>query len=271
MMVDMHTHSEFSHDSVCPIEDMARAQAARGTTAFAVTDHFDTQFYEAWGDIYTPIARAHNAVTALRARDDLGVKVLFGVEISEGFWFPDVYRRVMEEHDYDVVIGSVHAVKYGDLRTPYSMIDFSTWSTAELYAYMDAYFDEIQMMFDTVDFDVLAHLTCPLRYINGKYHGGVELARYMPRIKHILKRTIDSGKALEVNTSSWTTLHDWMPPADVLRMYRDMGGRLITLASDAHVAENASIHFGEAVAELKALGFEDMYYYEQRKPHPIKL
>lgn len=271
MIADMHTHSMYSHDSVCPIADMLAAQRERGTDIFAVTDHFDTQFYELWGDIFTPIARAHDEVMALRTRDDRGVTVLTGVEISEGFWFPDVYQRVMEQNDYDVVIGSVHAVKYGDLRTPYSMIDFSTWSEEELYAYMDCYFDEVLTMFDTIDFDILAHLNCPLRYINGKYHRGIELARFMPKIERILRLTIERDKALELNTSSWEVLGDWMPPTDVIRMYRDMGGRLITLASDAHVAERASVHFEQAVSALKALGFVQIYYYRERRPYALDL
>ena len=72
--------------------------------------------------------------------------------------------------DYDVVIGSVHLVKYKDLTCAYSGIDFSKLKEETIIEYLDAYFDDVLTMIETTDFDILAHLTCPLRYIKGKYN-----------------------------------------------------------------------------------------------------
>ena len=64
---DMHTHSEYSHDSVCPIEDMCAAQVEKGTNVMAVTDHADIFDYCNY-DIYTPIKKAYETVKKLNEK-----------------------------------------------------------------------------------------------------------------------------------------------------------------------------------------------------------
>ena len=70
---------------------------------------------------------------------------------------------------YDVILGSVYCVKYKDFETPYSGIVFSEFTNEQIYSYMDSYFNDMLEMITTTDFDVLAHMTCPIRYITGKY------------------------------------------------------------------------------------------------------
>ena len=270
MRADMHTHSVSSHDSVCRIEDMARSQHSRGTDIFAVTDHFDTDSFQAY-DVFTPIQTAAETVAELNKHSSGQQLILAGVEISEGFWHPVVYEKIRRLVDYDVVIGSVHLVKYKELTRAYSGIDFSKLPREITAEYLDAYFDDMLTMLDTIDFDILAHLTCPLRYINGKYGLGMELTAYREKIETILSEIIRKEIALEVNTSSLSVLHELMPTADILKKYRAMGGKLLTLGSDAHVAENASIHFDRAIETMKALGFDSIFYYKGRKPFELPI
>lgn len=137
--------------------------------------------------------------------------------------------------------------------------------------YLDAYFDDVLTMLETMDMDVLAHLTCPLRYINGKNRMGLDIERYSRKIDRILKTIIEKGIALEVNTSSVELLFDVMPSQEILGRYHHMGGTLLTLRSDAHRAEDASRDFEKALDALRRIGFEHIYYYVKRKPYPIKL
>lgn len=268
-LADMHTHSESSHDSVCRIEDMYKAQKAVGTDIFAVTDHFDTASYAEY-DVFTPIKNAYDTVSALK-REYPGAEILSGIEISEGFWYPKECEKALKLAEYDVVIGSVHLVKYENMTEAYSKIDFSKSDMQILTSYMKAYFNDILIMLDTVDFDILAHLTCPFRYINGKYARGLDVSAFISQIEKILAKTIKKNIALEVNTSSYDMLNDFMPSVKVIEMYRKMGGELITLGSDAHIAENASANFDVAVEMLKRIGFKDVYFYKKRKPQKLPL
>lgn len=125
-------------------------------------------------------------------------------------------------------------------------------------------------MAEVGDFDVLAHLTCPLRYINGKYRRGLSIEPHRELITEILRTIIRREKALEVNTSG---LHNFygglMPGREILAQYHAMGGRLITLGSDAHTADRLANGFDETVSLLKEIGFRDYCYYERRRPCPV--
>lgn len=270
MLCDMHTHSENSHDSGCKIENMLLAQIEKGTAIFAVTDHFDCYSHNDY-DIFTPIKRSYDTVKALNEKYKGKCLVLSGIEISEGFWFPEVYEKGISMLDYDVVIGSVHCVRINGLEQAYSTIDFSKLSTDCIAQYLNNYFDDVMTLLDTADCDILAHLTCPLRYIVGRFGLSVDITEYYSKIDKILKTVIEKGITLEVNTSSYELLNDFMPGADIIRRYFDFGGRMITLGSDAHVAQNASTHFDDAVKALKEIGFDSVSYFKKRKPFVVMI
>lgn len=262
VVADMHTHSENSHDSSCKTEAMLSAQKGNGTAAFAVTDHCDIYSYKSY-DIFTPLVRSYETVAALNgAQND--VLLLSGVEISEGFWLPEQMKKANALVPYDVVVGSVHCVKYEGLTKAYSAIDFSVLSDETVAAYLDAYFDDVARLTETTDFDILAHLTCPLRYISGKYGRQVDLTAYDEKLTAILKSIIKKGIALEVNTSGFDVPGDFFPPKSLIERYYALGGYLITLGSDAHVAERASAHFAAALDTLRQIGFKHIYYCKNR-------
>lgn len=269
-LADMHTHSENSHDSLCKAEDMCVSQMKKGTRIFALTDHFDTELFDKC-DIFSPIKKSAEKAKELNKKYGGKCLALAGIELGEGFWYPEIYKRAMALTDYDVVIGSVHQVRYKELTYPYSKIDFSKLVKEEIYQYLETYFDDVITMTETTDFDVLAHLTCPLRYIKHKYKIDVDLCRFEKKIDRILELIIKKEIALEINTSGYDSLGETMPPERVLKNYREAGGRLITLGSDAHTAENASKHFDKAVKEIKKIGFKSVFYYKDRKPFKIKI
>lgn len=270
LIADMHTHSVNSHDSVCEIEDMCIAQINKGTNIFAVTDHCDICSYGDY-DIYTPIKKSAETVRLLNEKYNGKCLMLAGVEISEGFWFKNEYKKIHSLLPYDVILGSVHCVKFKDFEMPYSKIDFSKFTNEQIYSYMDCYFDDIITMLDTTDFDILTHLTCPVRYIVGKYGVNVDLSVFEDKITEILNAIIKRKIALEVNTSSYSLFNDSMPHKEILKKYFDMGGYLLTLGSDAHIAQNASYCFDKAINTIKEIGFKDIYYYKDRKAHKINI
>ncbi len=269
-IADMHTHSEHSHDSSCKIEEMAQAQINKGTTIFAVTNHFDTHVYSKT-EIFEPIAEAYDESVRLSKIYKDKCTILSGVEISEGFWYPEIYNRIINMKNYDVVLGSVHCVQFENMREPYSKIDFSAFSKETIENYLDAYFDDILEMLEKIDLDILTHLECPLRYINGRYKMGISLEKYSAKIEEIFEEIISRGIALELNTSSVDVLGDFMPNKSMLKKYYDMGGRLITLGSDAHKSSDASRNFQEAIEELKQIGFKSIYYFIAREPFQVEI
>lgn len=172
---------------------------------------------------------------------------------------------------FDVIIGSVHYVKCKDLYIPYSKIDFSKLSKDKIHTFLDCYFNDMITMLEKADFDILAHLTCPLRYISGKFGIPIDLKKFDSLITEILKMIIQKKIALEVNTSSYSLTNDFLPSREIIKTYYNMGGRLITLGSDAHTAENASANFADTFKLLKETGFESICYFKDRKAKKINI
>lgn len=265
IVVDMHTHSNHSHDSRCTISEMQQKQWAAGSRSFAVTDHCDTFACERI-DLFTPLREAFEEVNQLNeAAVSPQFPILSGVEIGEGTWYPDVAARIIRQCDYDVVIGSVHVQKFKGDDTPTAQIDFTSWSDEDLYDFLDAYYEEMYQTLLQIPCDIAAHLTYPLRYINGKCKRNINYQRSEAKIRQILAYIIAHGIALEINTSEiHKSLDDFMPDRRILILYKEMGGYLITLGSDAHASENASNGFKEALLLLQELGFKDIFYYRKR-------
>lgn len=263
--VDCHTHTRFSHDSVAePTESVCAAREKR-LASIAFTDHCDLEFCREQ-DVQAPILRA------VQAAEAIGGYVLRGVEAGEAIWHPAVADAIVRAADYDIVLGSVHAVRFGTHTSPYSTIDFSAFTKDEIKKYLAAYFDDMREMIATADFDVLAHLTCPLRYITGKYGIAVTLADFQAQIDVILAAIIEKGIALEVNTSCLGSPYDClMPSREILARYKALGGDLLTLGSDAHLPARVAHRFDCAAQTLRAIGFRRLYTYKKRVPIPYDL
>jgi histidinol-phosphatase (PHP family) len=75
-------------------------------------------------------------------------------------------------------------------------------------------------------------------------------------VSQILSRVIADGKGIEVNTSGWRYgLGAPQPTDDVLRLYRDLGGTIVTIGSDSHNPEHLGAYLRLAQDRLRALGF----------------
>ncbi len=248
------------------MEEIAEACIRKGISVLAITDHCDIQYYTE-RDMPGCIRGSVEEAERLAERFDGKLTILKGIEIGEGLWNREYTDEILRSHSYDEVIGSVHAVRYSNMMDPYSVIDFSELSEEELDGYLRAYFCDVYETAEKLPYDVMAHLTCPLRYINGKYRRGVDAGRYAEQIERILTLVIERSLALEVNTSGIGTAYgELLPDRWIVKRYRELGGSLITLGSDAHVPENVGKGFDDALSFLRECGFESYCFYRERRP-----
>lgn len=260
---DMHTHSKSSHDSQAEVEDVAKSAKICG---FAVTDHCDIEFCN---ELDLNKIADSSISDAMKADEKSEKTVLHGIEMGEAFWHREVEAEILQKHCFDVVIGSVHAVKFEGFEMPYSTIDFGKEGVEFSRKYLNKYFDDVYKMLNECNFDVLAHLTCPLRYINGKYLLNISCMDYKDKILKILAYIIEHKIALEINTScvfEGSKYCEYMPEQWIIELYRAMGGYLITTGSDAHIAENAANSFDSLYSLLRELGFKNIFYFKNRLP-----
>lgn len=128
-------------------------------------------------------------------------------------------------NEYDFILGSLHCLKG---QPDFWQVDYEKNDPFEFF---DMYLDQLYELVKWNGFDSLAHLTYPLRYINGEHHFGLELSNYAEKVDEILKLLAKNEKALEINTSGYRQAYGKpLPDFDVVKKFKELGGRYITFA-----------------------------------------
>jgi histidinol-phosphatase (PHP family) len=263
-MFDLHIHTFHSPDSKQTLGEICESALQKGLQGVAICDHVDMWFSE---KLNTPAEIATCMEDVRRARAVYGdrLEILQGVEMAEYLHDPKNADRILSLGEFDVILGSVHSVAFEDIDDSYSRIDFSSMPEEKIIRFMKKYFFHISEMIDKTDFDVLSHLTCPLRYINGKYERNIDVHIFKKEILSILDEIIRRDIPLEINTSGLGSFYrQYMPDVSLIRTYKAMGGRLVTLASDAHVPQNVGNAFSDAKAILQDIGLDSYCIFRKR-------
>jgi histidinol-phosphatase (PHP family) len=199
-LFDGHTHSDHSPDGGQTIDELCQSAITHGLHGVTITDHCDMWFYDST-DTYTRMTSSIADAEIAREKYDGTLWVGTGVEVAEYMFDPTHAEQIMNLTDYDVIIGSVHSIAY-DNWDSYSRANFDmTVPREKILTYLKRYFAEMQRMIECAHINVLAHITCPFRYINGKYGRNIDASIFAEQIEQILHDIIDKGIALELNTS----------------------------------------------------------------------
>ena len=264
-MFDLHIHTLHSVDSKQTIDEVCESALQKGLSGIAICDHVDMWFSENL-DTPTQIQGCIEDVRRARAQYGDQLEILQGVEMAEYLYDPENADLILNLGEFDVILGSVHSVAFEEIDDSYSRIDFSQMPEEKLVRFMKKYFAHISEMIEKTDFDVLSHLTCPLRYINGKYGRNIEIRHFEKEILGIFDQIIRKDIPLEINTSGIGSFYSqYMPDVSLIRTYKNMGGKLITLASDAHVPQNVGNAFPVTRSVLQDIGFDGYCVFRKRK------
>lgn len=262
---DSHLHSDHSWDAEHSVTFLCETAVRKGVLGIAITDHCEINEYES-RQIEQRIKQCRFEI--LKARAAFGERLLIsnGIELGQMTQDLELTEHVFSLVNFDFVIGSTHCI-HGD--QDFYFMDFKD---ADPYALLEDYFDELLAVARLGWFDTLAHLTYPLRYMNGKYHLGVELTPLNDRIDELFRVLIQNGKALEINTSDLRKEPQVLiPPLQYLKRYRELGGELITFGSDAHCAEDIAGGIPLAMDFAKEAGFKYFAFYKQRVPRMLEI
>jgi len=83
----------------------------------------------------------------------------------------------------------------------------------------------------------------------------------------VLRQIVVRGKGIEINTSPWRRgLPDPNPPAKVIGWYRQAGGTILTVGSDAHAPADVGAGIDRALAIAREAGFTQIATFERRVP-----
>lgn len=265
--VDLHTHTDNSFDGNHSTMFLCETAYMKGIRAVAFTDHLEMDVF--FKDNFNRTA-IQSFFEAAKARSAFNGKLIVcvGAELGQAVYDTEVSDKLLSMMKYDFVIGAIHNLP--NIQDFYYM-DFSDESI-DYMALLSQYFEWELKLARWNGFDTLAHLTYPLRYIVGNYGKPVDMSKFSEIIDEILLTLIKNRKSLEINTAGLRQpIGVTSPDEGIIRRYKQLGGELITIGSDAHYAEHlgAGIERGYELA-LKC-GFDKVALYKDRTPTLIPI
>lgn len=268
---DLHTHSLNSFDAESSVFEMCESALRQGLYAIAVTDHCEAPMISQgegceYGCFDRLIPKSLSETAIARKKYDGKLRVLSGIELGEPMHDLHCTRRALDYGSYDFILASVHNLR--------NMPDFYflDWTRESVDKILKLYFDELAETAEFTHFDSLAHLTYPLRYIYAKTGKLPSLEPYCDTIDKILKTLAQNDKALEINVSGlYKGLGAALPDKDVISRFYSLGGRYVTLGTDAHRSGDVGRCLKEGLKLAHECGFRHYTIFENRTPRLIEI
>lgn len=276
-LVNIHNHSNLSPDAKDAPYDMAKRAVELGVKYFAITDHIELdEFNDGEWDYWAAIDKTYPAF--LKNKEAFGDKmhIYYGAEIGQPLYDLHNAEKILAEHDYDFVIGSVHRTCH------YEHFGHFPDNEFDRKRVFTEYWEDMLNLVEWGKFSTLAHMTFLTRFVNIDTPNGLvcELEKrcqavfdtYKPIIDKILSTIIKQGIALEVNSSGYHFgLGEPMAGTPFIMRYKELGGKMITVGSDAHEVSDIIEGIPECYELLKKIGFNEVCVFEKKQPKFISI
>lgn len=268
LLADCHVHSAFSSDAETPAEAMIEAAIVQGRRYFYLTDHHDYDYPvgEDERDFILDLPAYTARLAALREQYKEQIEIRIGVELGLMAHIADKINSYAASYPFDFIIGSSHLVHGQD---PYYAQYYQGKTERQAY---EEYFLSILENVRVFDcFHVYGHLDYVIRYgpsRDQKY----DPLDYYDIFKELLTILIEKGKGIEINTGSLYKDFAYPHPHEmILKLYRQLGGEIVTVGSDAHKPQHLGYGFDQAEAMLQRCGFHYYTLFAAGKPQQIPL
>jgi histidinol phosphate phosphatase HisJ family len=256
-MFDTHVHTKISTDSEMEIEEAIKS-AQNKNISLIITEHMDLKFPEE-GLFCFDVDDYFREYSKYR-----GDNLLLGIEIGIKDDCLEESREVIKKGPFDYVIGSVHLIDNLDL---YYAKYYEEKSKKEAYEkYLANMLTEIQK-YDFID--SMGHIDYICRY--AKYDDKEIYYRdFSDIIDEILKTLIDKDKCIELNTRRLNDENAVKNLINIYKRFRELGGKHITVGSDAHntTAIGSDFHVAKEIVDLCDL---KVVYFKDRKKEYEKI
>lgn len=252
-------------DGCNSILEMCRQAVKAKLNVYAVTDHCEINGYKV-GGYRQSIRRSFQETEKLKKYFAGQIEILTGIELGQPMQDFKFVEDVFRIGTFDFVLGSLH-----NLRGKPDFY-FLEYDHEDLTVLLKQYYAELSEMIEHVDFDSVAHITYPLRYIVGDRKLRVDHRGLQPYLDEALRLTAEKGKALEINTSGLRqNIGTTLPDLSIIKRFRKLGGQLITIGSDAHSTKELGEGIQEGYQIARKAGFHSIVYYKKREPVEVLL
>lgn len=278
-LIDCHTHTQYSMDSEADINAMIEKARELNLAAYAITDHcecncwYPKEHYENtelfdYFNYKDDFEASLSAVTALKEQYK-DFNLICGTELGQPLADLEIAENCVKDPRLDFVIASIHQIKN---EKDFFYINYFRMTTEEINNLLERYFAEIYDMCKWGKFDVLGHLTYCLRYM--KIRNGItpNMKIFEEIIAESLRTLADKGKGIEINTSGIRQgAGATFPSLRYIRLFRELGGKIISIGSDAHKVRDLGANIAEGTELARAAGFNEICYFKKRQPVFIKI
>lgn len=271
MFCDYHTHTIFSDDSEYPMEECVKDAISLRIKEICFTDHVDygvkydlkdLKPEEVEGKVLNvDFEKYFPEIERVKELYKGKISIKTGLESGVQKQTIPQYEELFKKYPFDFIIMSVHEIDNKELWN-HSFQDGKT--EAEYYS---LYFENIYYLVQNFhNYSVLGHLDLLKRY--DEKDGYNPFVENKEIITKILKYIIADGKGIELNTSTKKYhLDDLMPSRDILRLYLELGGEILTIGSDSHCKKDlTNSHIEELKQELREIGFKKFCTFEKMQP-----
>lgn len=266
-LCDQHLHSRHSFD--CTTEPRANVEAAiaKGLSGLTFTEHFDTHPDDWELCVFND---ADYSATIDRLREEFGGAIFVGkgIEVCYQPGTMDYVLNFLDRHRFDQVILSVHY--FGGVtvhqREHWEDVDAVEGTRRYLENVLESvrFCERLHRQRGRV-FDVLGHLDLVKRYTR-RFLGSYDMSPFGGLIDEILSACLAADLTPEINTSSLRQgLDETMPNSEAVKRYAALGGKAMSLGSDAHRAEDVGAGFDRAAAMLREAGLKHIAMFSERK------
>ena len=256
-MFDFHTHSGLSFDTDADPREMLTAAEAIGLRELCFTDHYD---YNTDPDGHHDLFSLADYTAAYGSLSSPAVAVRRGVEFGLTEWNAAELASLCAAYPFDYVIGSVHMVEGVD---PYKARYWTGLSEREAF---EKYLRQVLICVRAHDgYDVLGHINYVCKSPNSPTHAPLRYADYADLCDEIMRTLAEKGKGMEINTSGFDRVGAFLPDRDFLLRFKELGGEIVTVGSDAHNAACVGQYTDRAVSlAMEIFGY--VCTFEGRKP-----
>lgn len=260
MLIDTHNHTvPFSPDAKMTISELISSAVARDLSIVASTPHYEYDNPDPNDHIQTfDLKEYSEAFDSWQKLCPPSLTLLKGIEFGYQTHTATAIDQIAEEADLDIVLLSNHLFHGVDV---YFSKDFE--SLPKELRHKEYIAKMAEMVENVTNFDVATHFDYINKFTSDP--GADLLYEDCPReFDRFFEALIAKDKALELNTAS-SMRRKSMPDPKIIQRYIDMGGRLFTLASDAHVKENVGAGIHEFAELLKSFGIHEVCYFQKRQ------
>jgi histidinol-phosphatase (PHP family) len=267
-LFDMHVHTEDSPDATFPAAELVRRAGAAGLAGIGFVAHLDRHPEDSCHGGFDPAGYGRSLSRARRAAAS-ELKVLGGLEVGEPHRYGKRAMQMVEGRSYDFIIGGLHWTRYAGL-----VLGKESFEGLPADRVIRGYLEESLEIALHSDIDILAHFGLFRRGMGmaGLDTGIAETVLFPDLVRAVLLALIDRGIALELNCSGLRRVEKvTYPTPAILRLFMELGGRLVTLGSDTHSEPWVFYGLEEGRRLLLETGFREAFFCRDRTPEAYPL